>query len=496
MLEELAGVTPDDVQRVAREYMTSENRVVGWFQPTEETGDAVGLDVPVVAHCVSANEPLCFYTSAATIGPETVRREVLDNGIVVLARENPASPSVTIEASIDAGSVHETDETAGLAALTAHMMRHGTERHTFQELNEALDGVGASIDLSAGSDEASLSARSLAADFDFLLHLLCEVLTQPTFPATELERVRGQVLTYLNIMSSDTGYRADQACMELLYPRGHPYARPTLGTPETVGALRGEDLKTFYKRTYHPQRLVLAIVGAIEAERAISRVAEELGDWRPGEPGPARSIPPAETPNEPRIRRVWLPGKAQVDLVWATVGMPRTSEDYYAAMMANIVLGRLGMMGRLGARVRDAQGLAYYTESHLLGGFGPHPWTISAGVAPKDVQPALEAILDEIRRLRDELIEEEELADCRSFLTGALPLALETNEGIANFLLGLEEYNLGWDYLERYPAILAGVSREDVRRVVRKYLKLDGYALALAGTFADQVFNTFPPSSR
>jgi zinc protease len=146
-------------------------------------------------------------------------------------------------------------------------------------------------------------------------------------------------------------------------------------------------------------------------------------------------------------------------------------------------LGRLGMMGRLGARVRDEQGLAYYTGSSLSGGLGPYPWTISAGLHPDHVQPALESILEEVRRLRDEPIDEEELADCRAFLTGVLPLALESNGGIARFLLRIESYGLGLDYLARYPDILAGVSREDIQRVARRYLTLDGYALAMAGTF-------------
>ncbi len=484
VLDELAAVTPDDVQRVAQTYLTAENRVVGWFLPTEETGGEPRLGAsPVVQHCISPTEPLCFYTSAATIGPETVQRAVLDNGITVLVKENPASPSVTIEAEMDAGGAHESDETAGLAGLTAHMLRRGTSGHTFQELNQTLEAVGADIDLSAGSDDASLSAQSLTADLPLVLDLLAEILTEPTIPEGELERVRGQVLTNLHILNNDTGYRADQACMELLYPPGHPYARPTTGTAETMSALQRDDLLTFYRRCYRPERLVIAVVGAVEAERTIRRIDDTLGRWSADGPGPERHIPDAETPSEPREERVALPGKSQVDLVWGVVGMRRSSPDYYAAMMANFVLGRLGMMGRLGARVRDEQGLAYYTGSSLSGGLGPHPWTISAGLHPDHVQPALESILEEVRRLREELIDEEELADCRAFLTGVLPLALESNGGIAQFLLGIEGYGLGLDYLARYPDILAGVSREDIRRVARHYLTLDGYALAMAGTF-------------
>jgi zinc protease len=483
IFDELVAVTPEDVLRVAQTYLAPENRVVGWFLPTEETGAEPRLSTTPVVHCISPCEPLCFYSSAATIGPETVQRAVLDNGITVLVKENPASLSVTIEAEMNAGGAHETDETAGLAGLTAHMLRRGTARHTFQELNRTLDAVGASIDLSADSDDASLSTQSLAADLPLVLDLLTEMLTEPTIPTAELERVRGQVLTNLHILNNDTRYRADQTCMELLYPTGHPYARPTMGTHETIAALKREDLQAFYQRCYHPERLTIAVVGAIEADDVIARIADTLGSWSTNAQGPERQIPDAQTPTEPQERRVELPGKSQVDLVWGTVGMRRSSPDYYAAMMGNIILGRLGLMGRLGARVRDEQGLAYYTGSSLSGGRGPHPWIISAGLHPDHVQPALASILEEVRRLRDELVDEEELADCRAFLTGVLPLALESNSGIAQFLLGIETYALGLDYLARYPDILAGVSREDIQRTARYYLTLDGYALAMAGTF-------------
>jgi zinc protease len=164
--------------------------------------------------------------------------------------------------------------------------------------------------------------------------------------------------------------------------------------------------------------------------------------------------------------------------------MARTSPDYYPAMMANLIMGRLGLAGRLGDRVRDQQGLVYYIASSLHAGPGPHPWDIVAGANPKHVERVTALILEEIARLRDDLITDLELEDSRSYLTGALPLRLETNEGIAGFLLNIEEYGLGLDYLQRYPAIINSVSREDIQRVARQYLTLDRYVLTMAGTFS------------
>ena len=484
ILEELAAVTPEEVQRVARTYLVADNRVTGWFLPTgggAGGGEAAGAQnywtLPWrAAWGFSGSHPLM-------INSESVTRCELDNGVILLAKENSASPSVAIEGNLLAGSLFESDETAGLANLTAAMLRRGTHKHTFQELNVALDNVGASLNFSAGRDKMGFSGQALADDFDLLIALLAEMLMQPSFPEEELHKLRGQYLTHLGVLENDTGYRADQAFMAALYPAGHPYAWPLVGTRETVAALDREAVWRFYRRCYHPRTLVISVVGAVAAERVVDKIAATLGQWQVETPPPVWKVPAVQTPPRVVTERVMVPGKAQVDLVLGVIGPTRASSDYYAAAMADVILGRLGLMGRLGAEVRDSRGLAYYVSSSLHSSRGPHPWNVVAGVHPQNVTPAVDAILGQINRLREELVAEDEYEDCRSYLAGSLPLHLETNAGIADFMLHIEEHKLGLDYLQRYSAILAGVSREDIRAVVRKYLTTDRYVLAMAGTF-------------
>ena len=484
IFDELAQATPGDVQRVARAYLTEDNRTVGWFSPTTgEQGTTVGASG--AAHCTIPNRGMFAYSKVRTptISAETVTRRQLDNGIVILVKENPASACVTIAGEMEAGSFHETDATAGLAALTASMLRRGTQKHTFQELNASLDSVGASASFSAMRDAMAFGGRALAEDFTLLVDLLAEILMQPSFPGDELETIRGQILTHLGILETDTAYRADQTFVRRLYPTGHPYARPLLGTSDTLSSFDTSHLAEFYRTYYHPETLVISVVGAIETGRAIDELAATLGEWRvEGLPHRPR-VPQANTPAEIITERVPMPGKAQVDLILGVVGMARTSPDYHPAVMANIILGSLGMMGRLGSRVRDAQGVAYYVSSSVRGGPGPHPWSIIAGVHPKDVDRAVAAILDEVARLREEPVLDGELDDCRSYLTGILPLQLETNEGIATYLLSIEEYDLGLDYLQRYPAIIGSITKEGLQETVRRYFTPDRYVLTMAGTF-------------
>jgi zinc protease len=159
----------------------------------------------------------------------------------------------------------------------------------------------------------------------------------------------------------------------------------------------------------------------------------------------------------------------------------RTHPDFYAANVANMVLGRIGLGGRLGNNVRERQGLAYSCGSSLDADLGAGPWAALAGVNPANVERAIEAIVHEIGRFRDDGPTDEELNDARDFMTGSLALGLETNDGIAGTLLGIERYGLGLDYISRYPAIIRGVSSEQIVEVARRYLSTENYVVGVAG---------------
>jgi zinc protease len=290
------------------------------------------------------------------------------------------------------------------------------------------------------------------------------------------------LLTNLGMAYNDTGYRAGCAFNQAMYPDTHPFARSPYGSLESVAALTNEDVHGFYDK-YHPATLVLVVVGAIRAEWVVQQVERMLGSWQVDSALPQQGVPWVDTPLGITTRRVELPEKSQVDLIWGVIGMPRTSPDYYAASMANLILGRLGMMGRLGARIRDELGLAYYVSSHLQGGTGPQPWSIAAGVNPADVDQTVQEILAEVTRVRDNPISDDELADGKSFLIGSLPIHLETNGDIADHILTIEEFSLGLDYLQRYPDIVNAIGKQDVSRAVNRYLTPERYVLAMSGSF-------------
>lgn len=423
--------------------------------------------------------------SWAVPNPRTIAREVLPNGIVALAYENFSSPSVVLSGLLWAGAVDEPSDRTGLAAFTAEMLTRGTIHRTFHEIYEAIESVGASLDIGAGYHTTGFSLKALAEDLPGLLELLADVLRNPTFPEEEVERVRGEILTDLQEREHDTRRMAGLRFRETLF-QGHPYGRSVDGYRETVQAITREDLVAFHRTFYSPERMIVALVGAIRAEEGMEAIRRALGDWTARRPE-RHPLPSARPPDRWIHVHTPIPGKTQTDLVMGTVGPARKDPDYYAAALGNCVLGVFGMMGRLGDRVRDRDGLAYYVYSRLDAGLTPGPWTVVAGVAPEHLPRAVEGIRTEIRRLLERRIPNKELTDNKSFLIGSLPLRLETNEGIAGVLVDMELFELGLDYLERYPEIIASITAAEVQAVARKYLDPDRMVLSTAGPEPDSL---------
>lgn len=411
-------------------------------------------------------------------GPDTVTRVVLDNGLVVLVRENHAAPVVVIDGYLPTGSVHEPAELAGLAAFVATMATRGSAHYDFDRFNETIEGVGASLSLNADDHTTAFGATSLSEDFPTMLEVLADTLRRPTFPAEHINRVRAQKLVAIQERDEDTSQVAMQCFYAALYP-DHPYGRSTLGYRETINAIQRQDLLDFHARTYTPNGAILVIVGDVSTDAALDLVRKHFGDWQG--PALAATLPPIPPLTSIQREAHLLRDKVQADFVLGCPSVPRHHPDFYAVRVANTILGRFGMMGRLGERVREQQGLAYYVYSTHVSSPNAGAWLAAAGVNPSHIGQAIESIMAEFARLREEPVSAEELADSQAYMTGVLPLTLETNDGVASTLLNIEYFGLGLDYLQRYNDLIYSVTAADVQRVAQHYLRPDAYALVVAG---------------
>jgi zinc protease len=419
------------------------------------------------------------FSNPALPGPGDILRRTLPNGVIVLARENWTAPSVVMEGYLLAGNLDEPAEMMGLASYTSSMLSRGTLRRSFGEIAELIESVGASVSFGADRYITSFSAKSLVEDLDLILDVLSDELRHPAFPAEHVEKVRGLRMTAIAERENDTRQMASMAFRELCYP-DHPLGRNLMGTRASVAAVTREALFAFYETHYAPQDMAIVVVGAVPAEEALARVAAAFGDWSGTRSGRSE-LPRIPRPAKVLERRITMPEKSQSDIFLGWPAMRRLDPDFDAARLANTVLGVFGMSGRLGMNVREEQGMAYYVYSQLASNKLPGPWALAAGVNPINIERAIQSMLDEINRLRDERVPEDELEDCKRYLTGSLPIQLETNDGVAGILVDLEWYGLGLDYVQRYTDLVNGLTAEQVQMVAQKYLDPAAYILTVAG---------------
>ena len=413
-------------------------------------------------------------------GPDDTTRVELSNGIVLLTRANFNSPSVAIKGYLTAGSLHDDAEKLGCSVFTAAALSRGTQTRSFDQIFHELESVGASLGISSGTHITAFNGRCLVEDLPTVLALLADQLQHPTFPNQELERMRKQFLTSLNMREQSTGAVVDMAFDKLIYG-DHIYARPDEGYPKTVRAITREDLIGFHANTYGPRGMAIAIVGAVTAAQAQEMAEQALGSWQnPAQVG-AVQLPPVARHKNATHKHTNMPGKVQVDLVLGTLAMERKSPHYLPAVLGNHILGQFGMMGRIGASVRERSGLAYYASSSVSGGTLPGTWDVQAGVNPANFHKAVALIREEIATFTRDGVTREELTDSQDSFIGRLPLSMESNNGVAKALVGLERKKLGLDHYYNYEARLRAVTPEMVVETAREYLGHGHFVLSSAG---------------
>ncbi len=414
--------------------------------------------------------------SGATAAP-LAHREVLPNGIRLLVAERPAIPIVVVRVSIRAGSAFDPPDAGGLANLTADLLTRGTARRTAPELDRAIEFVGGSLETDAGRDTATVSLAVLKKDLDLGLDLLAEVLLQPAFPEDELKRKATDIQAAIRRSEENPESVAGRELARVLYP-GHPYARPTSGTVESVGRLTREQVVRFHRERYRPDAAAIAVVGDVTVQGIREALLRRLGGWRaPSAPLPVISMAPPGPPVESRtITR---------ELTQATVylGHPAVRQDhpdYFPLLVANYVLGG-GSASRLYTHVREERGLAYAVYGSLLPGRYGAAYVVALQTRIEAVAEAISVVKQEMARMGREPVADRELALAKAYLIGSFPLRLDTSAKVAGLLIGIEENGLGLDYPDRFKAEVAKVTAADVQRVAKRYLDPTSFSSIMVG---------------
>ncbi len=410
-------------------------------------------------------------------------RQVLPNGVTVIARETRTAPAVTIHAAVHAGTIYDPADLPGLAHFVSRTIDRGTAAFTADQIAEELDSRGVSLNVSVNRHVISLICTCLVEDFDEVLALVGEIVMRPTFPATEVETRRGEIVTLLRQDEDNPAAVAVEAMMAALYGEAHPYGRRVRGTLASVDAIDGPQLQQFHGERCQPSSLSLVRVGDVAAARAAAGAAQVFGPWRP-RPTPVLQIPDIPTAPGRCVRVVPMMNKAQADLAYGFTTILRSDPRYYAFWLMNNILGQYSLGGRLGDSIRERQGMAYDAFSSLDANIIPGPLMVRAGVSPANVERAVASIDEELARMAAEGPTDRELAESKQYLVGSMPRTLETNAGIATFLQTAEFFDLGLDYDRRLPALLQAVTRDEVHAAARETLDPSRAVVAVAGPYA------------
>ena len=415
-------------------------------------------------------------------------RTALANGVVVLAKQTQTMPAVTINLSVRAGSVCDPPDASGATYLLSRVIDRGTvgtastTPRSADDIAEALDSRGIALGLSVTRHLFSLVCTCLSEDFEAVMALIGDIVRAPAVPEAELATRKGEVVTSIRQDEDNPGVRAVETLMSLLYPAPHPYGLRAKGSPAVVERLTRDRLIALHAERFAPGGLTVAVVGDVEVSRAAAVVAHVFGDWA--------APPPAAVPFAPVVppgarRRLVIPmmNKAQADVAYGFTTLTRTDRSYYACWLMNHAFGQYSMSGRLGDRIREKQGMAYYVYSSLDANLMEGPLLIRAGVSPENVDRAIASIDDEVGRLVRDGLTQTELDDSRRFLIHAMPRSLETNASIANFLQSVALFGLGLDYDVRLPGLLQAVTLEEANAVARRFLDPDRATVVIAGPY-------------
>lgn len=407
-------------------------------------------------------------------------RQVLENGAVVIVQETSFSPAVTINAVFRAGSLYEPDPFPGLAWLFARVLDRGTATRTADDIAEVLDDRGVALRITTNRHVLTLACTCLSEDYPELLALIGDIVRAPAFPDDQLERRRAEVITSLRQDQDNPAIRAGETLQELLYGQSHPYGRPAKGTIASLERISRGDLIEYHRSRFAPSVLSLAIVGDVDRSEAIARTADVFGDWERPRPD-ERQVPPVFASGGRRRVDIAMRDKPQSDISYGFTSITRLDPAYYAYWMMNTILGQFGLGGRLAENIRERQGMAYYAFSSFDPSIGPGPLAIRAGVDPRNVERAIEAIDAEVGALGSDGPTAREIDETRQFLIGSIPRMLETNQSIATFLQTSEFFGLGLDYDRQLPDRIAAVTMGEVRDAARSVLRPDRAAVAVAG---------------
>jgi zinc protease len=414
---------------------------------------------------------------AAEVSNMNIERVISPGGIEAWLVHSDANPLIAMRFAFRGGASQDPPGKEGLAYFISATMDEGAgelDAVAFQEREQAL---AMRMDFDANRDVMLGNVQTLAANKDQVFDLVRLALTKPRFDETAVERVRAQILAGLKFDENDPSTVASLAWDRLAF-QNHPYGRPIKGTKSSIVAITPDDLRDYVARVFARDKLVISVVGDIDAGTLGTTLDHVFG----GLPLHSTLAPVAEAdPPLGPTREVIEMDVPQSVAQFGHRGIARKDDDFIAAYVLNYIIGGGGFSSRLMEEVREKRGLAYSVHSNLFP--YQHGAVFVGNVATKNeaVGQSLDVIESELKRMAEQGPTEDELADAKSYLTGAYALRFESSSSIANQLLWIQIEELGIDYVNRRNELLEAVTLDDIKRVAKRLFEADRLITTIVG---------------
>ena len=508
-IRSILNVTTADVKRVYEKYIKGKNYVATSFVPKgkpELALDGSKLAEVVEEKIVQGAEDEVDPSVAASYEktPTTFDRSVeppygpspevtvpavweskLSNGLRVYGIQNAEVPLVQFEIVIDGGMLLEDINKVGVSNLMARMMTQGTAKRTPQELEEAIQQLGASINVFGDTESVTVSVSTLAKNYDATLALVEEILLEPRWDAKEFDLIKQSTVSQIRQLEGEPNAIAQNKYNELIYGKDDIRSRNPLGTIESVGAITLDDLKAYYAKNLSPSVARMHVVGAIDKGKVTSSLANLNKRWT----AKKVDIPAPKTPAAPEKSVVYfydMPDAKQSVIRFGYPALAATDKDYYPAVVMNYILGGGGFASRLTQQLREGKGYTYGINSSFSGGTAPGPFTIASGVRTNVTLESAQ-LVKEIVQNYGSTFTAADLDTTKSFLIKSNARAFETAGAKLNLLDNISRFNWKPTYVKDREAIVKAMTVQQIKDLSARYLNADEMIWLVVGDAKTQL---------
>ena len=403
----------------------------------------------------------------------------LSNGLKVFIVESKRQPTVTLRLLLKDGANYDGTK-VGLANFVSALLDRGTTSRTGQQFAKELDFYGARFGSGADNDSLTVGISGLVKFLPKLIDLFSDAIFHPLFPADELAKESKKVKSALAREKQQPSALAPKLRDRLIYGN-HPYG--DFETEATIDTISAADLAQFHAQHFLANRATLAVVGDVKAAEVLPLLEKAFGGWKTGT-SPALNLPAFPVADHTTINLIDRPGSVQSTVVVAAPGVPRNNPDFPEIGVVNSTLGG-GFSGRLFQNLRERNAFTYGASSRFapqqLGGL----FTASSDVRNAVTEPAVVEILNELKRIREQPIDEKELAMQRDYLAGNYLLSLENPSTTASRVQEIEFFGLPADYYKTYAKRVSSVTPARAQELARKYLSDDKLTIVVVGEGKD-----------